>query len=135
MSVAEYDTPKYRIPKQTNGDKPPLAYAESMGFGDRLKTAREAAGLTGEAVGAQVGVSKATISHWEKGRYEPSIEQIRGLCAVLNVSAAWLFEQEALDLPPDAIEEARVYAALPLEDRRKWKTLRKAMFATPAPVR
>jgi transcriptional regulator with XRE-family HTH domain len=133
--VSDYYTLKYRLPKPTNFNIAARPYAESMGFGDRLKTAREAAGLTGEVVGAQVGVSKATISHWEKGRYEPSIEQIRGLCAVLKVSAAWLFEQETLDLSPDAIEEARAYTALSVDDRRKWKTLRKAMFATPASVR
>lgn len=101
-----------------------------MSFSDRLRVARNALGYTGEYLGAQIGVSKATISHWEKGVHEPDIEQIRGLCNVLKVSADWLFERPTLELPPDAIEEAKAYLALKPDDRRKWKVMRRAMFST-----
>lgn len=99
-----------------------------MMFGARLKEAREALGLTGEFVGDQVGVSKATISHWENGRYQPNIEQIRGLCSALKVSPNWLFEVETIDLPPDALEEAKAYMRLAADSRRKWKLMRQMMF-------
>lgn len=101
-----------------------------MLFSARIKSAREALELTGEFVGEQVGVSKATISHWENGRYQPNIEQIRGLCRVLKVSPNWLFEVETIDLPPDALEEAKTYAALSQADKRKWKAMRQMLFST-----
>lgn len=101
-----------------------------MAFKDRLRAARLALGLTGEYVGSQVGVSKQTISHWEAGRYEPNIEQMRGLCNVLKITPNYLFEADDLNLPPDAIEEARIYARLSPEDRRRWRTIRQAMFST-----
>jgi transcriptional regulator with XRE-family HTH domain len=129
MAVSYNDTGKYSKPKLHDCYNAARLYAECMGFGDRLKKARKAQGLTGEHVGSQLGVSKQTISHWESGRYEPGIEQMRGLCNVLKVSADWLLERESLDLPPDAVEEARVYVALSPDDRRKWKLMRKAMFS------
>jgi transcriptional regulator with XRE-family HTH domain len=129
MAVSYYDTPKYSNTKLHDCYNTAQLYAECMGFRERIRQAREAQGLTGEALGAQLGVSKATISHWEKGRYEPGIEQLRGLCNVLKVSADWLLERESLDLPPDAVDEARAYAALSPDNRRKWKLMRKAMFS------
>lgn len=101
-----------------------------MGFKERLRQARKAREISGEYLGTQVGVSKQTISHWEHGRYEPSIEQIKGLCNALRVTPNWLFEAEA-DLPPDALEEARVYARLTPDERARWRTVRQAMFAIP----
>jgi transcriptional regulator with XRE-family HTH domain len=101
-----------------------------MGFRERLRSARDAKGLTGEALGAQLGVSKQTISHWEAGRYEPNVEQIRGLCNVLKITPNYLFEVDDTALPPDALEEARIYARLGVEDQRRWRTIRQAMFTT-----
>jgi transcriptional regulator with XRE-family HTH domain len=129
MSVSRNDTPKYRNTKLQDCYNVAQLYADWMGLGERLRKAREAQGLTGEFLGSQLGVSKQTISHWENGRYEPGVEQLRGLCNVLKVSADWLLERESLDLPPDAVEEARAYLALSLDDRRKWKLMRKAMFS------
>lgn len=129
IAVSGNDTGKYSLPKLIDCNKAALLYAHLMGLKERLRQAREALDLSGEVVGAQVGVSKSTISHWENGRYEPSVEQIRGLCNVLKVTPNWLFEMDAVDLPPDAIEEARAYVGLSTEDRRKWKALRRTMFS------
>jgi transcriptional regulator with XRE-family HTH domain len=131
MGVSHNDTRKYSTPILQDCYNAAELYARCMGFGKQLKKAREAQGLTGEFLGSQLGVSKQTISHWENGRYEPGVEQLRGLCNVLKVSADWLLEREplALNLPPDALEEARAYAALRPDDRRKWKLMRKAMFS------
>jgi transcriptional regulator with XRE-family HTH domain len=132
MAVSYNDTGKYSNTKLHDCYNTAELYADYMGFGGQLKKARKAQGLTGEYLGSQLGVSKQTISHWESGRYEPGVEQLRGLCNVLKVSADWLLEREdleALDLPPDALEEARTYAALKADDRRKWKLMRKAMFS------
>jgi transcriptional regulator with XRE-family HTH domain len=130
MVVSEDDTVKSSFPILSNRNKPDCRYAHQMGFGDRLRAARKALGLTGDHVGSQLGVSKQTISHWEGGRHEPNIEQIRGLCNVLKVTPNYLFEADDLNLPPDAIEEAQAYAKLSADDRRRWRTLRKTVFST-----
>lgn len=103
-----------------------------MGFGERLLLARTAKGFTGEYLGSQVGVSKQTISHWEAGRHAPDIEQIRGLCNALGVTPNWLLEVAESDLPAEALAEARIFAKLGPEDRKRWRTIRNAMFSTAA---
>lgn len=130
MGVSHNYTPLFRDAKQTNCDKAGVAYALRMGFGGRLREARNAQELSGEELGRRLAVSKATISHWENGRYEPNLAQLGALCSALKVSADWLLERPSLDLPADAIEEARIYAALPKEDRRRWRTMRLTMFST-----
>lgn len=130
ISVERHDTCVFRLPQQPSCNKEGGSYAAAMAFNERLRQARDAKGFTGEVLGEHIGVTRATISHWEKGTHEPGIEQIKGLCNVLEVSADWLFERDTVDLPPDAIEEARAYAQLGLEDRRKWKMMRRAMFST-----
>ena len=41
-------------------------------FGDRLREARTALGMTQEQLGFALGVTKASVSAWENGRETPS---------------------------------------------------------------
>lgn len=129
MAVSEDDTPKYSLPKLPSCNDFGGPYALLMGFGERLEAARKSAGVTGADLGVKLGVSKQTISHWENGRHEPSIEQIKALCAVLDVTPNWLMEMSAPDLSADAFREARAYDALSPENKRRWRTMRLTMFA------
>lgn len=46
------------------------------GFGDRLRKYREARGWSQERVGFELEVTKATVSKWETGRAEPSLDNL-----------------------------------------------------------
>lgn len=65
----------------------------SFGFGERLRKARQAAGLSGEELGKGAGGSKgkdatkASVSDWEHERHYPKADQLRVICLKLNVSA------------------------------------------------
>lgn len=48
-------------------------------LGPDLKARRTAVGLTQEAVAKQLGVSRPTIAHWEKGKHQPSRERLTRL--------------------------------------------------------
>lgn len=100
-----------------------------MGFGERLKQARIAKELSGQELGRRLAVSKPTISHWENGRYEPNIEQIKALCIELETTFDWLTGRPGLELSAEAMLEAKAYDALSPEDRRKWRALRRTMFS------
>jgi transcriptional regulator with XRE-family HTH domain len=130
MSVSENYTPKFSEAKLQYGNMAGLAYALPMGFPQRLRQARKAEGLSGEELGRQLAVGKATISHWENARYEPSIAQLGALCDVLKVTADWLMDREHRELSAEAVREARAYESLAPEDRRKWRALRTTMFST-----
>lgn len=128
MEVSQNYTPQFRIAKLLSRNKASLPYALLMGFKERLREARDARGLSGQALGAKLAVSKATISHWENGRYEPSLEQMKALCDELRVGADWLLERDDMKLSAEALQEARAFEALSADDRRKWKTMRRTLF-------
>lgn len=52
--------------------------------------ARDAAGLTQADAAAQAGLTPAAISHFEKGRREPSAGNLRKLVRALGTSADYL---------------------------------------------
>lgn len=55
-------------------------------FGDRLREARTASGMTQEQLGFALGVTKASISAWENGRETPSFRVLPELRNVLKRS-------------------------------------------------
>jgi transcriptional regulator with XRE-family HTH domain len=60
-------------------------------FGDRLRLARMAAGLALGDVAAALKISKQGISHWETGRSDPSIENVKRVIDLYHVkNPEWL---------------------------------------------
>lgn len=64
----------------------------SFGFGERLRSARKRAGLTGEELGKGAGengkdASKASVSDWEHERHYPKADQLRIICLKLGITA------------------------------------------------
>ncbi len=63
-------------------------------FGDRMTAAREAAGLSQQALARQLGVRVATIRNWETDRSEPRANRLQMLAGALGVSMVWLITGE-----------------------------------------
>ena len=55
-------------------------------FGTNLKAIRQEIGLSQTQLAQMIGVSFKTISHWEKGYSEPTLEILGKLKSVLKVS-------------------------------------------------
>ena len=55
-------------------------------FGDRLREARIAAGMTQEQLGFAVGVTKSSVSAWENGRETPNFRVLPDLREALKRS-------------------------------------------------
>lgn len=53
--------------------------------GDEIRKAREIAGMDQQALADQLGVSRPTISKWERGRTEPTISQWRAIMRATGV--------------------------------------------------
>lgn len=69
---------------------------KKQGIGQRMRIAREHAGLTGADVARRLGVSKASVSNWEtKGVGDADI--IFDYAAVVNADAIWLFSGARVD--------------------------------------
>ncbi|MFP7675300.1 multiprotein-bridging factor 1 family protein [Marivita sp. S0852] len=70
-------------------------------FGDRLTAAREATGMSQEALAKRLGVKKSTMRNWEDDLSEPRANRLAILAGLLNVSIMWLIngEGEGVETP------------------------------------
>lgn len=62
----------------------------NLNFGERIRNLREDRDLTQNELGAQVNMTQRKISYIERGKYEPSIDDIVSLCKFFNVSSDYL---------------------------------------------
>lgn len=65
--------------------------AESIAFGQKIRSLRRAANMTLQDLASVVGVSQSLISQVERGRASPSITSLRRIAAALDVPVAALF--------------------------------------------
>lgn len=63
-------------------------------FGKRLRKARKSKRLTQQEIADLVHVNRVTYTNWEKGKREPSFENLVELADLLEVSLDWLFERD-----------------------------------------
>lgn len=61
-----------------------------MSFADRLKQARKGIRMSQQVLADGIGVSQNTISDWEHGRYEPSLDLIGRVARHMDVDPAVL---------------------------------------------
>ncbi len=62
----------------------------NLNFGERIRNLREDKDLTQSELGAQVNMTQRKISYIERGKYEPSIDDIVSLCKFFDVSSDYL---------------------------------------------
>jgi transcriptional regulator with XRE-family HTH domain len=61
-------------------------------FGQRLRTAREDRELTQAGLAESLGLPPSAVSHWEGGRREPSLKNLRRLIDVMDLRSDELYE-------------------------------------------
>ena len=81
---------------------------EKRDYGEVIRSARRAAGLSQEGLAARVGVSRNAVAGWETGHSRPDLDAVPSLCQALRLSPDRFFgrsetassvrERKALDL-------------------------------------
>ncbi|MFC6353954.1 helix-turn-helix domain-containing protein [Rothia nasimurium] len=64
-------------------------------FQDRLRKAREHAGLTQGALAEILGVAAGTIQRWEKGALNPRPKALEALAETTGVPLEWFHQDDA----------------------------------------
>ena len=64
--------------------------------GERIKIAREAAGMTQEQLGRMLGVTGVSVMRYEKNTRQPRMEQLREIADVLGVTVGYLLGYESI---------------------------------------
>ena len=95
-------------------------------FGENLRAARKAAGLSQKELADAVGAKHNSVSNWEKGQNNPSQPTIEKLCGVLGVSANDLFG--SAQAQQDAFTYALFDEVGALNDENKQKLIEMAKF-------
>ena len=63
-------------------------------IGERIRFARERAGLTQEQLGKYLGLAGSQVTRLEKGRRKVTIVELQVLASILNKSLTWLLTGE-----------------------------------------
>ncbi len=84
---------------------------------NRIKFVRESLGLTLEAFGSRIGVTRSAISNIENGRREPTNQLVASICREFHVSEEWIRTGSGDPFPPKSrAQEIADYANAMLED-------------------
>ena len=70
-----------------------------MTIGQRIAERRKLLGISQEALGEQMGVSRQAISKWEADGAIPEIDKLIALSKLFGVSVGWLLGTESEDSP------------------------------------
>ena len=65
-----------------------------MTFGEKLRQARKAAGMTQKELAQAVELKHNAVSNWEKGISSPAPDTIRRLCEILRMPPNFFFDTE-----------------------------------------
>ena len=76
-----------------------------MTFAEKLLKARTASGLTKIELGKMVGVTERTIYNYEEGGRYPTRPTLERLAAALNVTSAYLMNEEETDTQKNLEQE------------------------------
>ena len=69
-------------------------------FGDKIRSARKAAGLTQRQLADKIDATNTSVSNWEKNLSQPSADVIQKLCAALQVEPNYFYGAEAQSFKP-----------------------------------
>ena len=94
--------------------------------GDRLRAKRIAKGLTQKEVGDIVGVTKAAICFYEKGKRNPSLENIIDFIHIFGVTADYLLGTDTMI--KTVTDDAYEVTTMTLEEVKFIEEIRKDKF-------
>lgn len=81
-----------------------------MGFAERLRSLREARGLTQDDIARGLDVSRPTVSSWESGKIYPRLQRLDKLAALLGTTSYYLMNGDG----PERVESHAASASVPM---------------------
>jgi transcriptional regulator with XRE-family HTH domain len=71
---------------------PHSGHGSDGAIGERIREARERAGMSAAQLARRVGVEKSSLDAWEAGERDPRANRLNTLAGLLGVSLGWLLE-------------------------------------------
>ena len=76
-------------------------------LGEKLKQLRKARNLKQDDIAHIFGISRGSVSNWEKGRRKPNIQQLEELAKFYNISLDYFAEETKKDEVVELLDRAR----------------------------
>ena len=101
-------------------------------FAERLKTLREKAGKKRQEVADSLGITRASLEYYEKGKRKPDIEVLAKVAKYYGVSCDYLLNgvksenisiNKITGLSDKAIENLKLYNRIKLAEKKRWNYL------------
>ena len=86
-----------------------------MKFPERLKAIRDSRGITQRHLSEVLNITISTISHYENGTREPSIEILIQMAEVLNVSVDYLVGNTDVNILPEEMNKPFAGKSVPVK--------------------
>ena len=90
-------------------------------FGSRIKKLRLSLGLNQVEFGNRLNVTKQSVSNWENGNIQPSIDMLIKICSAFSISADYLLgldNKQCLDVTGLTQQQCSYLQSL-IDDLRK----------------
>ena len=79
-----------------------------MTLKDKLIVLRDKAGISQMTLAEQLGVSRQAISRWESGDAVPTMDKLKSLSKIYNVSLDWLCNEDISEIQEQKAELAKI---------------------------
>ena len=79
-----------------------------MTLRDKLIVLRDKAGISQMTLAEQLGVSRQAISRWESGDAVPTMDKLKSLSKIYNVSLDWLCNEDISEIQEHKAELAKI---------------------------
>ena len=79
-----------------------------MTLRDKLIVLRDKAGISQMTLAEQLGVSRQAISRWESGDAVPTMDKLKSLSKIYNVSLDWLCNEDISEIQEQKAELAKI---------------------------
>lgn len=88
-------------------------------FGERIKELRKERGITSNEMATRLGISRNTLTNWERGNKEPhAVEILEEMAKILEVPLKYLLiEEEKRDITENPIIRDLIIRVSRLEQR------------------
>lgn len=96
-----------------------------MTLREKLIVLRDKAGITQMTLAHQLGVSRQAVTRWESGDTAPSMDKLKALARIYNVSLDWLCsdaaDDKSFEVMVSADDSGANNAITSAEDKKKRK--------------
>lgn len=99
-----------------------------MKFGDNLRNLRKSKKISQERLAERVGVSRQSVSKWERGEAYPEMNNILSLCEIFHCKINDLVHEDLIDIDSLGEEVKMSVVKFKKEKQNKVKGLSKAIY-------